>query len=192
MVTQAQLDNFVHEFDTNIYPKESAAFSVPPDRDGSDAQLPGLLGQPNQFGITPDYYEDGTQPFLEPSDLDYEDGWHLEEVTIPVNGMLSVEGIRFIFTSFVPNFAGFGVIAVTFVRTPRARSVRQGPPVILTGSSKYQGDDQSLRRWDAAAGKELDQWGGGDRVWAVAFSADGTLALTAGSDNTLRLWKLSK
>jgi hypothetical protein len=61
MVTQAQLDNFVHEFDTNIYPKESDAFSVPPDRDGADAALPGILdeqfGGENPFGITQDYYE---------------------------------------------------------------------------------------------------------------------------------------
>ena len=57
VVTTGQVNTFIHEFDTNIYPKESAAFSVPPDRDGSDAQLPGLLGQPNALGITPDYYE---------------------------------------------------------------------------------------------------------------------------------------
>ena len=36
-------------------------------------------------------------------------------MTIPIQGLLSVEGIRFIFTSFVPNFAGFGVVAITFV-----------------------------------------------------------------------------
>ena len=57
VVTTGQVNTFIHEFDTNIYPKESAAFSVPPDRDGSGAQLPGLLGQPNALGITPDYYE---------------------------------------------------------------------------------------------------------------------------------------
>jgi len=73
------------------------------------------IAVPDAVEVVPDYYEDSTQPILEPSDLDYEDGWHLEEVTIPVKGLLSVEGIRFIFTSFVPNFAGFGVIAVTFV-----------------------------------------------------------------------------
>ena len=73
------------------------------------------IAVPDSVEVVPGYYEDSTQPFLEPGDLDYEDGWHLEEVTIPVKGMLSVEGIRFIFTSFVPNFAGFGVIAVTFV-----------------------------------------------------------------------------
>ena len=57
VVTQAQINSFVNEFDTNIYPKESQGFSVPPDRDGSGAQLPGILGQPNALGITPDYYK---------------------------------------------------------------------------------------------------------------------------------------
>ncbi|HEU4319431.1 MAG TPA: AbgT family transporter [Acidimicrobiia bacterium] len=34
---------------------------------------------------------------------------------IPVESLLTIDGIRFIFTSFVSNFAGFAVIAVTFV-----------------------------------------------------------------------------
>ncbi|MET7466031.1 hypothetical protein [Nonomuraea sp. NPDC005501] len=38
-VTDAQVASLVHEFDTNMYPKESAAFSRPPDRDGSNAAL---------------------------------------------------------------------------------------------------------------------------------------------------------
>ena len=33
----AQVDRLVNEFDTNMYPKETAAFSTPPDRDGSGA-----------------------------------------------------------------------------------------------------------------------------------------------------------
>jgi aminobenzoyl-glutamate transport protein len=70
---------------------------------------------PDSVPVQPDYYEDTTQPILEPGDLDYEDGWHIEPVTISVQSLLTTEGIRFIFTSFVPNFAGFGVIAVTFV-----------------------------------------------------------------------------
>ena len=37
------------------------------------------------------------------------------EETIPVKGLLTIEGIRFLFTSFVPNFQNFGVIAVTFI-----------------------------------------------------------------------------
>ena len=75
------------------------------------------IAVPDAVAVVPDYYEDTTQPIIEParSSSGYEDGWHLEEVTIPIKGLLSVEGIRFIFTSFVPNFAGFGVVAVTFV-----------------------------------------------------------------------------
>jgi hypothetical protein len=36
-VTTAQARSLAREFDTNMFPKESAAFSVPPDRDGSNA-----------------------------------------------------------------------------------------------------------------------------------------------------------
>ena len=70
---------------------------------------------PDTVQVVPDYYEDATQPILEPENLDYEGGYHIETVTIPIQSLLSTEGIRFIFTSFVPNFAGFGVVAVTFV-----------------------------------------------------------------------------
>jgi aminobenzoyl-glutamate transport protein len=75
------------------------------------------IAVPDEVPVVPDYYEDSTQPILEPGadDLDYEADWHLEEVTIPVESLLTTEGIRFVFTSFVPNFAGFGVVAVTFV-----------------------------------------------------------------------------
>ena len=38
-VTDAQVADLVTEFDTNMYPKETAAFSTPPDRDGSNALL---------------------------------------------------------------------------------------------------------------------------------------------------------
>jgi aminobenzoyl-glutamate transport protein len=37
------------------------------------------------------------------------------EQTIPIRSLLDVEGLRFVFTSFVANFAGFGVVAVTLV-----------------------------------------------------------------------------
>jgi aminobenzoyl-glutamate transport protein len=72
---------------------------------------------PDAVEVVPDYYEDTTQPILEPEagDLGFEDDYHVEEVTIPIKSLLDVEGIRFLFTSFVPNFAGFGVVAVTFV-----------------------------------------------------------------------------
>ncbi|WP_406037301.1 immune inhibitor A [Micromonospora sp. NBC_00898] len=38
-ITDAQVANLVNEFDNNMYPKETAAFSTPPDRDGTNALL---------------------------------------------------------------------------------------------------------------------------------------------------------
>jgi hypothetical protein len=43
-VTDAQVQSFIDEFDSNIYPKESEAFSVPPRLDGKDAPLNQILG----------------------------------------------------------------------------------------------------------------------------------------------------
>lgn len=62
------------------------------------------------------YYLDSATPgieeaFEESSDVDYV----IEERTIAIRGLLTVEGIRFIFTSFVSNFAGFTVVAVILV-----------------------------------------------------------------------------
>jgi Immune inhibitor A peptidase M6 len=41
-VTQAQAQALADQFDTNMFPKESAAFSVPPDRDGSGNVVSGV------------------------------------------------------------------------------------------------------------------------------------------------------
>jgi len=41
VVTDDQVASLVSEFDNNMYPKETAAFSTPPDRDGTNAQLAG-------------------------------------------------------------------------------------------------------------------------------------------------------
>ena len=38
-ITDAQVNSFIHEFDANIYPKESQSFSTPPTRDGSESSL---------------------------------------------------------------------------------------------------------------------------------------------------------
>jgi hypothetical protein len=40
-ITDAQVANLVNEFDNNMYAKETATFSRPPDRDGTNAQLSG-------------------------------------------------------------------------------------------------------------------------------------------------------
>lgn len=64
--------------------------------------------------VVPEYYPDTTYPGANAGDTLDQD-WVIETVTIPIRSLLDVEGIRFIFTSFVPNFASFGVVAVTFV-----------------------------------------------------------------------------
>jgi aminobenzoyl-glutamate transport protein len=69
--------------------------------------------------VLPDYFEDTVLPIIEPGPADlaqgYADQFEIVEQTIPIQSLLTVEGIRFIFTSFVPNFAGFGVVAVVLV-----------------------------------------------------------------------------
>ncbi len=62
-----------------------------------------------------DYYEDTTQPGLVAPDGPHEEEWTIVEETIEIRNLLSVEGVRFIFSSFVNNFAGFGVVAVVFI-----------------------------------------------------------------------------
>lgn len=48
-VTDAQILYLIDEFDTNVYPKESATFSALPPRDGSRAPLPAELGLPADY-----------------------------------------------------------------------------------------------------------------------------------------------
>ena len=48
-ITRAQVNSFIHEFDTNTYPKESRAFSIPPERDGTGALLAGQQGIPRNY-----------------------------------------------------------------------------------------------------------------------------------------------
>lgn len=53
-ITQAQVDRLVSEFDGNMFPQETAAFSTPPDRDGTNAAIP-----PDAQGNGGDYTGDG-------------------------------------------------------------------------------------------------------------------------------------
>jgi aminobenzoyl-glutamate transport protein len=46
---------------------------------------------------------------------EYATDYVVQEVTTTIQPLLSIDGIRFIFTSFVNNFAGFSVVAVIFV-----------------------------------------------------------------------------
>ncbi len=73
------------------------------------------IAVPVPNAVVPDFYEDTTEPIerlpLEPYDTNYV----IETRTIAIESLLTTEGIRFIFSSFVANFAGFGVVAVTLV-----------------------------------------------------------------------------
>lgn len=63
-----------------------------------------------------DDFVDSSEPLSgvtvdDPYEIEYE----IKEQTIPVQSLLTVDGIRFIFTSFVGNFASFTVVAVVLV-----------------------------------------------------------------------------
>jgi WD40 repeat protein len=63
---------------------------------------------------------------------------------------------------------------------------------VLSASSQYRKGDRILRLWDAESGKEVRPLIGetSERVGCLSFSLDGRSALSGGSDNTLRFWKL--
>lgn len=76
------------------------------------------IAEPVPIGVQRDYYEDttGLDMLVPQEEAGYADtDYKIQEVTIAVNSLLTVEGIRFIFSSFVNNFAGFAVVAVTLV-----------------------------------------------------------------------------
>jgi len=45
----------------------------------------------------------------------YSDDFTIERVRVEIKSLLSIDGLRFFFTSFVNNFAGFSVVSVIFV-----------------------------------------------------------------------------
>lgn len=65
--------------------------------------------------VEEEYLGGSTEPGYYPS-YDYEDEeYEVREQTTRIEGLLSVDGVRFILSSFVSNFAGFSVVAVVFV-----------------------------------------------------------------------------
>ena len=61
------------------------------------------------------FYEDSTEAqSLLPAEP-YATEFEIQEQTIAIRSLLTTEGLRFIFTTFVSNFAGFSVVAVVFI-----------------------------------------------------------------------------
>jgi aminobenzoyl-glutamate transport protein len=60
-------------------------------------------------------YPGGTTAPIVVPDEEGETTYIVEEVDVAIRSLLTVDGLRFIFTSFVSNFAGFSVVAVIFV-----------------------------------------------------------------------------
>ncbi len=79
-----------------------------------DVQVTETIAVPDATEVTADFYEDSTEPIFA-EQPPYGEDWHLEETTVAVQPLLSVEGIRFVFTSFVPNFTGFAVVGIAFI-----------------------------------------------------------------------------
>ena len=72
------------------------------------------IAVPVPMPVTPDFYEDVSQYTLSglgTRDVDYE----IREQTVAIRSLLNIEGIRFLFTSFVSTFQGFGALAVTLI-----------------------------------------------------------------------------
>jgi aminobenzoyl-glutamate transport protein len=61
------------------------------------------------------FYEDTTAHVLDTPESAYDQKFEIKQETIAIQSLLTVAGIRFIFTSFVTNFQNFGVVAVTFI-----------------------------------------------------------------------------
>ena len=72
------------------------------------------IAVPVPVEVVPNFYEDVSEYTLSGlGDGDVE--FVIMEQTITINSLLNIEGIRFLFTSFVPNFQAFGALAVTLI-----------------------------------------------------------------------------
>lgn len=83
-----------------------------------DVSVTETIAEPVPVTVQESYYEDTTQVQfgVDPEEKAYEDpDFQLVETTISIESLLTIEGIRFLFTTFVTNFQNFGVVGVTFI-----------------------------------------------------------------------------
>jgi aminobenzoyl-glutamate transport protein len=80
---------------------------------------------PVAIETTPDFYEDVSAYSLSGysgQEVEYE----IKERTTAIRSLLDLDGIRFLFTSFVTNFQGFGALAVTLIALMGAGTAEVG------------------------------------------------------------------
>ena len=80
-ISDAQAQTLVQQFDGTIYPRESAAFSVPAPRDGSRATLPA------RSALAPDYYSGDGRRVVALVDNIRDEGFYDVNVRVGVGGV---------------------------------------------------------------------------------------------------------
>jgi aminobenzoyl-glutamate transport protein len=81
-----------------------------------DAGVTAEIAEPQATQVTEDYVGGSIEPELTEDPNAYLDpDYHIVEERIEVDSLLTGDGIRFIFSSFVDNFANFSVVAVALI-----------------------------------------------------------------------------
>ena len=84
------------------------------------------IAVPLAVPVMPNYYEDLSQPSVGLPPVAEVTDYEIQKTTIAIRPILSVEGIRWMFTSFVPTFQGFGALAITLIALLGAGAAEQG------------------------------------------------------------------
>jgi aminobenzoyl-glutamate transport protein len=80
-----------------------------------DVDVTAEIAEPIPEPVEQDWVGGSGEPIKDPSGADYYEEYEIHTETIAIESLLTTDGIRFLFTSFVPNFANFSVVAVVFV-----------------------------------------------------------------------------
>jgi aminobenzoyl-glutamate transport protein len=84
------------------------------------------IAVPVKVPVELNQYEDLTTPTIVAPNIVESIHYEIRQTTIAIRPLLSIEGIRFMFTSFVPNFQGFGALAITLIALLGAGVAEQG------------------------------------------------------------------
>jgi aminobenzoyl-glutamate transport protein len=84
------------------------------------------IAVPVPVDVLPDYYEDLSQPSVGLPPFSDVTQYEIQTTTVAIRPILSVEGVRWMFTAFVPTFQGFGALAITLIALLGAGVAEQG------------------------------------------------------------------